>query len=90
MDQITTWCCLQGMQDAYVAITLVDGKGNVMGRPQDTPTSNNLAGNHVLFNCEVSSAASTCTTAWQQSIVARSVLLCRDFNGAVAAPTLLH
>lgn len=55
MDQIIMWCCLQGMQDAYVTITLVDGKGNVMGRPQDTPTSNNLAGNYVLFNCEVSS-----------------------------------
>ena len=45
---------MQGIQDAYVTICLVDGKGNVIGRPQDTPTTNNLAGNHVLFNCEVS------------------------------------
>lgn len=51
---ITDWgWLLQGIQDAYVTITLVDGKGNVIGRPQDTPTTNNLAGNHVLFNCEV-------------------------------------
>ncbi len=45
---------MQGIQDACVTISLVDGKGNVIGRPQDTPTTNNLAGNHVLFNCEVS------------------------------------
>ncbi len=45
---------MQGIQDAYVTISLVDGKGNIIGRPQDTPTTNNLAGNHVLFNCEVS------------------------------------
>ena len=45
---------MQGIQDAYVTVTLVDGKGNVIGRPQDTPTTNNLAGNYVLFNCEVS------------------------------------
>ena len=45
---------MQGLQDAYVTISLVDGKGNIIGRPQDTPTTNNLAGNHVLFNCEVS------------------------------------
>ncbi len=45
---------MQGIQDAYVTISLVDGKGNVIGRPQDTPTTNNLAGNQVLFNCEVS------------------------------------
>ncbi|KAL0054194.1 hypothetical protein WJX82_005196 [Trebouxia sp. C0006] len=43
----------KGLQDAYVTISLVDGKGNIIGRPQDTPTTNNLAGNHVLFNCEV-------------------------------------
>lgn len=45
---------MQGIQDAFVTISLVDGKGNVIGRQQDTPTTNNLAGNHVLFNCEVS------------------------------------
>ncbi len=45
---------MQGIQDAYITISLVDGKGNTIGRPQDTPTTNNLAGNHVLFNCEVS------------------------------------
>lgn len=44
---------LQGIQDAYITISLVDGKGNVMGRSQDTPTTNNLAGNYVLFNCQV-------------------------------------
>ena len=44
---------LQGIQDAYITISLVDGKGNVMGRSQDTPTTNNLAGNYVLFNCKV-------------------------------------
>ena len=44
---------LQGIQDAYISISLVDGKGNVMGRAQDTPTTNNLAGNYVLFNCQV-------------------------------------
>ncbi|DBA65683.1 TPA: hypothetical protein ACH3X2_002737 [Trebouxia sp. C0005] len=43
----------KGIQDAFVTISLVDGKGNVIGRQQDTPTTNNLAGNHVLFNCEV-------------------------------------
>ncbi|DBA96464.1 hypothetical protein WJX77_012078 [Trebouxia sp. C0004] len=43
----------KGIQDAYVTISLVDGKGNIIGRPQDTPTTNNLAGNHLLFNCEV-------------------------------------
>ncbi len=45
--------CVQGIQDAFVTVSLVDGKGNVMGRQQDTPTTNNLAGNYVLFNCEV-------------------------------------
>ena len=45
---------VQGIQDAFVTISLVDGKGNVMGRTQDTPVTNNLAGAHVLFNnCEV-------------------------------------
>ena len=44
---------MQGIQDAFVTITLVDGKGHVMGRPQDTPITNNLAGNNVLFNCQV-------------------------------------
>lgn len=44
---------MQGVQDAFVTISLVDGKGNVMGRPQDTPTTNNLAGNYVLFNYQV-------------------------------------
>ena len=47
------WRALQGIQDAFVTISLVDGKGIVLGRPQDTPTTNNLAGNYVLFNCEV-------------------------------------
>ncbi|KAL3156732.1 hypothetical protein ABBQ38_001007 [Trebouxia sp. C0009 RCD-2024] len=44
---------VKGVQDAFVTISLVDGKGNVMGRPQDTPTTNNLAGNYVLFNYQV-------------------------------------
>ncbi|KAL3132496.1 hypothetical protein ABBQ32_009042 [Trebouxia sp. C0010 RCD-2024] len=44
---------VKGVQDAFVTISLVDGKGNVMGRPQDTPTTNNLAGNYVLVNCQV-------------------------------------
>ena len=44
---------MQGIQDAFVTISLVDGKGNVIGQPQDTPTTNNLAGNYVLFNCQV-------------------------------------
>ena len=41
---------VQGIQDAFVTISLVGDKGSIIGQPQDTPTTNNLAGNYVLFN----------------------------------------
>lgn len=90
MHQITKWCCLQGMQDAYVTITLVDSKGNVMGRPQDTPTSNNLAGNYVLFNCEVSSPPPLAPRLGNSPLLHAVFSYAAMLNGTVAAPTLLH
>lgn len=57
--QIHMHCCqeelqpLQGVQDAYITITTVDGKGNMVGSSQNTPVTNNLGGNYVVFKCQV-------------------------------------
>ena len=49
-NRLTCHLHVQGIQDAFVTISLVGEKGSIIGQPQDTPTTNNLAGNYILFN----------------------------------------
>lgn len=44
---------MQGIQDGFITITLVDGKGNMVGSSQNTPVTSNIGGNYAVFKCQV-------------------------------------
>ena len=44
---------MQGIQGGFITITLVDGKGNMVGSSQNTPVTSNIGGNYAVFKCQV-------------------------------------